>query len=329
MTTASSHPPIDPELAVVLDARTPGQKASLSFGNIGVKRQEILGRLNPSDEELGHGGAVLLSERQVPGPEGAPDLTLLILSPARGQGPCPGVYYVHGGGMVLGDRRTGTQEMADWVADYGLVAVSVEYRLAPENPHPAPAEDCYTGLAWTAAHAAELGLDPARLMIAGTSAGGGLAAATALMARDRGGPALTHQVLMCPMLDDRQVTPSSQELDGEANWDRNSNRTGWAALLGDAAGGPDVSPYAAPARATGLAGLPPAFIDVGAVETFRDEDIDYAARLSRAGVPAELHVWPGATHGFDYTAPDAAISRIARATRRDYVRRAVSPAPLR
>src|SRR5262249_23879326 len=136
---------------------------------------------------------------------------------------------------------------------------------------------------WTAAHAGELGIDPDRLVMAGASAGGGLAAGTALMARDRGGPALTHQILMCPMLDDRGITPSSQELDGEGVWDRTSNLTGWTALLGDARGGPDVSPYAAPARARDLTGLPSAFIDVGSVETFRDEDIDYAAGLSRAG----------------------------------------------
>jgi hypothetical protein len=146
--------------------------------------------------------------------------------------------------MVMGTSRTGADEMALWADEVGAVAVSVEYRLAPEHPHPALVEDCYAGLVWTAQHAEELGIDPSRLVIAGASAGGGLAAGTALMARDRGGPALSHQILMCPMLDDRGITPSSQELDGEGIWDRTANLVGWTALLGDARGGPDVSPYA-------------------------------------------------------------------------------------
>ena len=260
-----------------------------------------------------------------PGQPGAPDLSLLILRPSRGGGPWPGLYHIHGGGMVMGTSRTGADELAAWVEEVGVVAVSVEYRLAPEHPHPAPVEDCYAGLAWTAAHADELGIDPSRLVIARASAGGGLAAGTALMARDRGGPALSHQILMCPMLDDRAVTASSRELDREGLWDRASNLTGWTALLGAACGGPDVSPYAAPARAQDLAGLPPAYIDVGTVETFRDEAIDYAARLCRVGVSAELHVWAGGFHGFDIMAPQAAVSQASRATRLGYLRRVLAP----
>jgi acetyl esterase/lipase len=224
----------------------------------------------------------------------------------------------------MGTNRSGADELALWVDEVGLVAVSVEYRLAPEHPHPAPVEDCYAGLVWTGEHCDELGIDPSRLIIAGASAGGGLAAGTALMARDRGGPALSHQVLMCPMLDDRGITQSSQELDGDGLWDRTSNATGWAALLGDACGGPDVSPYAAPARAQDLSGLPATFIDVGSVDTFRDEDIEYAARLSRAGISVELHLWPGGFHGFDEMAPETALAQAARATRLGYVRRAAS-----
>jgi acetyl esterase/lipase len=320
--TVSTHPPIDPELSAALVAMPDDSQPRLTLDNIPALRAA---RIQATDEELGRGGAVDLEERQIPGPAGAPDLSVLILRPARGQGPWPGVYHIHGGGMIMGTRRTGTTEMARWVDEVGVVAVSVEYRLAPENPHPAPVEDCYAGLVWTAGHAGELGIDPCRLIIAGASAGGGLAAGTALMARDRGGPALTHQILMCPMLDDRGVTPSSQELDGEGNWDRHDNAVGWTALLGEARGGPDVSPYAAPARAADLAGVPAAFIDVGSVETFRDEDIDYAARLSRAGVPVEFHLWPGGFHGFELLAPDAALTRVARSTRLAYVRRALSP----
>jgi hypothetical protein len=202
-------------------------------------------------------GAVSVEERRVPGPSGAPDISLLILRLAGNPGPVPGIYHIHGGGMVLGDNRTGLAGLAECVTDLGAAVVSVEYRLAPEHPHPAPVEDCYTGLVWAAEHAEELGVDPSRLLVYGGSSGGGLAAGTALLARDRGGPHLTHQILLCPMLDDRGITPSSQELDGEGVWDRNANLVGWTALLGHAWGGPDVSPYAAPARATNLSGCRP------------------------------------------------------------------------
>jgi len=329
MTAASTHPPFDPELGAALAAMAPELQHPLLPGDIPAWRAELQELLPVSDETLRRGGAVELEERQVPGPAGAPGLSVLILRPARGSGPWPGIYHTHGGGMVLGNNRFGADEVATWVEQIGVVGVSVEYRLAPEHPHPAPVEDRYAGLVWTAEHAGELGIDPARLIIAGASAGGGLAAGTALLARDRGGPALSHQILMCPMLDDRCVTPSSQELDREGVWDRTSNLTGWTALLGDACGGPDVSPYAAPARARDLSGLPPAFIDVGSVETFRDEDIEYAARLSRAGVSVEFHLWPGGFHGFDMMVPQSELARIARATRLAYLRRALPRGPVR
>ncbi|MYX20473.1 alpha/beta hydrolase fold domain-containing protein, partial [Streptomyces sp. SID8380] len=153
------------------------------------------------------------------------------------------------------------------------------------------------------------------------SAGGGLAAGVALAARDRGGPALLGQLLMCPMLDDRNDTPSAVQMAGTGLWDREANHMGWTALLGERRGGPDVSPYAAPARAVDLAGLPPAFVDVGSAETFRDEDVAYASRLWACGVQTELHVWPGGFHGFDGIAPQAALSQTARTTRTEWLRR--------
>lgn len=319
---ASTHPPFDPELTAVLAALPAELRQPMQLEDIPARREQLTLLLPDDDDALRRDGAVELEERQIPGPRGAPDLSVLILRPARGRGHAlPGVYHTHGGGMIMGSNRTGADEMAWWADEVGVVAVSVEYRLAPEHPHPAPVEDCYAGLVWTAEHAAELGIDPSRLVIAGASAGGGLAAGTALMARDRGGPALSHQILMCPMLDDRGITASSQELDGEGIWDRADNLIGWTALLGDARGGPDVSPYAAPARAGDLTALPATFIDVGSAETFRDEAIDYAARLSRAGVPVEFHLWPGGFHGFDMIAPQSALAQASRATRLDYVRR--------
>ncbi|WP_030441989.1 alpha/beta hydrolase [Actinoplanes subtropicus] len=321
MDVSRPHPPFDPELAAVLDALPAGMKRPLNLETVAADRSWSEGAV--PDELLRRDGAVDVEERRVPGPTGAPDVSALILRPAGLARPVPGIYHVHGGGMVMGDNRTGIVDLVDLVVDRGVVVVSVEYRLAPEHPHPAPVEDCYAGLVWTAQHAAELNIDPARLLIYGASAGGGLSAATALLARDRGGPALSHQILLCPMLDDRGITASSQELDNEGIWDRNANRTGWTALLGDARGGPDVAPYAAPARAADLSHLPATFIDVGAVETFRDETIDYAARLARAGVSVELHVWAGAFHGFETFAPQAAVSRDSRAARLGYLRRAL------
>jgi len=188
--------------------------------------------------------------------------------------------------------------------------LAVEYRLAPEYPHPTPVEDCYQGLAWLAGHAGELGVDPARIAVMGDSAGGGLAAGVALIARDRGGPVLAQQILIYPMLDDRSITVDPQ-IAPYLTWTYDDNITGWAALLGEAAGADTVSPYAAPARATDLAGLPDAYLDVGDLDIFRDEDITYAQRLADAGVPTELHLHPGCPHAFETLARKADVSRRA------------------
>jgi acetyl esterase/lipase len=186
-------------------------------------------------------------------------------------------------------------------------------------------EDSYAGLVWTAENAGRLGIDPARVVLIGGSAGGGIAAALALMTRDRGGPALAGQLLMCPMLDDRNDTPSVHQMAGLRMWNRSDNELGWTALLGEARGGPDVSPYAAPARADDLAGLPPAFVDVGSADSFRDEDVDYATRIWQAGGVAELHVWPGGFHGFDGMVPDAALSKAAVSARANWLARLLTP----
>ncbi len=239
----------------------------------------------------------------------------------------PALYFIHGGGMIAGTARDPLLgESLDLAEPLGAAVVSVDYRLAPETPHPGPVEDCYAGLVWTAEHADDLGIDPERSSLIGGSAGGGLAAALALLARDRGGPALAGQLLMCPMLDDRNDSPSVHQMAELPMWNRQANEVGWTALLGDARGGPDVSPYAAPARADDLSGLPPAFIDVGSADTFRDEDVDYATRIWQAGGIAELHVWPGGYHGFDGIVPHAALSKAAVAARATWLARLLGAA---
>lgn len=318
-TTSPPRPPFDPHVAAALDAIGDLLPSSLTPEMVPLLRQPNPLMPPPSDEELSLGGALRVSTRSVPGPDG--DVEVIVLQPTSATGPVPAVVHTHGGGMVMGDARTGLPEVAAWAAELGLAVVSVEYRLAPETPHPGPVEDCYAALLWTVAQAQELGVDPARVLVAGASAGGGLAAALALMARDRGEVALVGQVLIYPMLDDRNESGSAQQMAGVGVWDRTSNQTGWGALLGEAAGGPDVSPYAAPARATDLSGLPPAFIDVASAETFRDEDVAYASRIWAAGGVAELHVWPGGCHGFDMLVPDAGISQAARAARIAWLRR--------
>jgi acetyl esterase/lipase len=212
----------------------------------------------------------------------------------------PCIYSVHGGGYVLGSYEMDDVRFDDYVPRFPCVGVSVEYRLAPETPYPGPLDDCYAGLVWTFDHADEFGIDRTRIGVFGASAGGGLSAAVALLARDRGEVSLAFQLLECPMLDDRQITPSSRH-DGLPMWSRESNAFGWRSYLGDRYGG-DVPAYAAPSRATELAGLPPALVIVGGADGFRDEDIDYALRLNQAGVPAELHVLPGGPHGVQFFA---------------------------
>ena len=315
-------PPFDPELAPIADVLT-SMRAPDAYrpDTIVEMRRPVPGVPVPTDDVLSRHGAYRVDERTAPGPDGN-DISLLVCLPQHGATPVPVIYFIHGGGMIVGDNRFGLPEALDLAEPLGLAVVSVEYRLAPETPHPGPVEDCYAGLVWVSTHANELGINPERIVVGGMSAGGGLAAGVTLMARDRGGPPVAAQLLLSPMLDDRNDSPSARQMRGVGVWDIRSNETGWNALLGEAArGGPDVSAYAAPSRAVDLSGLPPTFIDVGSAETFRDEDVAFASRLWQAGGRGELHVWPGGFHGFDVVAPSAAISRDAIAARAAWLRR--------
>ena len=239
------------------------------------------------------------SERSIPGPGGAPDVPIRVYTPKDLSGSKPGMLWIHGGGYILGDLDIDDHSLRQMSVNTGCVIVATDYRLAPENPFPAPIEDCYASLKWMVENSESLGIDKSRIAIGGGSAGGGLAAGLAIMTRDRGEIELAFQLLVYPMVDDRNITPSSHAINDPRTWDREKNIFAWNAYLGDSIEDGSVSPYAAAARAEDLSGLPPAYIAVGELDLFLDEDIEYAQRLLQAGVSTELHVYPGATHGFD------------------------------
>ena len=301
---------LDPELAAML-AKFP---ALPDFRDIPAGRAAIK-ELMQKYPRVANIAGVQITDRMVPGPAGAPQVRLRIYTPLPGAKPLPGLYYMHGGGYIIGTPDQEDDAVCQIVRDVGCIAVSVDYRLAPENKFPAPVEDCYAGLKWMAAHAGEIGVDAARIAIGGRSAGAGLAAGLALMVRDRAEIEVIYQMLIYPMIDDRtQARPGATITDTRV-WNHGHNERAWAAYLNTPPGGAQTSPYAAAARATNLAGLPPAYIAVGDAEVFLDENIDYARRLGQAGVRAELHVFPGAFHGWEANVPAARVSVRAVAER--------------
>ncbi|KAH8672508.1 alpha/beta hydrolase fold-3 domain-containing protein [Tricladium varicosporioides] len=271
-----------------------------------------------SDPELS------LEQASISGPSGAPDLKLAIIKKKTSTAiePRPCIYYIHGGGMVMGNRLAFAN--FDWVKQLDVVVVSVEYRLAPDASQPALTDDCYAGLSYISSDPSKFGIDAEKIIICGHSGGGCLAAATALMARDKKGPKLFAQMLIYPMLDDRMITVSSKQYAEKGLWVAAQNVTAWDWILDGKAGSNDVSIYHAPARAEDLSGLPTTFIDCGAAELFRDEDIAYATRLLAHGVQTEMHVWPGAWHGFDLFAAGTPLSTAALNAQRDWLKRLLS-----
>jgi acetyl esterase/lipase len=306
---------VDPELVAILDYIP---AAALTAENLNQVR--AMSSRPPLD--LPQFSTLSMSERFIPGPDGAPDVRVLVCMPPAAQEAVPALLWLHGGGYIMGSADAEDLMVKTIVSAIGCATVAVDYRLAPETPYPGPLEDCYAALKWLSTHANELGIDPKRIAVGGSSAGGGLAAALALLGRDRGEFSLMFQFLIAPMLDDRtcaQATPHPYT--GEFIWTPEANRFGWTSLLGQNPGGPDVSPYAAAARAEILEGLPATFINVGALDLFLEEDLEYARRLMRAGVPTELHVYPGAYHGFRMVA-DARVTQAAQRDQLNALKRA-------
>jgi acetyl esterase/lipase len=253
---------------------------------------------------------VRFSRRSIPGPAGAPDVPLVLADTAPDRKGKPVLLHIHGGGYILGAPMAFLPGVLRYAKPAGCLVVSVDYRLAPETRFPGSLNDNYAALLWLHRHAEELGIDPARIAVAGESAGGGHAAALAIHARDRGEVPILFQLLIYPMLDDR--TGSTRKVPpqiGRISWGEAGNRYGWTALLGVQAGSATVPDGSVPARVENLTGLPPAFIGVGAIDLFVDEDIEYARRLIDAAVPTELLVVPGAYHAFDLMVPDARVSK--------------------
>lgn len=309
---------IDPELLPALDALPPLELSNETLPAVRQGGLPLVGE--PVDAD-----AVTMAVRTVPGPPGAPEVGVIIYTPRGATGPLPCLLHLHGGGYVAGSAAEFEPLQRPLAPAAGCVIVSVDYRLAPETRYPGAIEDCYAALTWIFANAAALDIDTARIGVMGESAGGGLAAALALLSRDRGKLQIAFQHLIYPMLDDRTCSRApTHPYAGQHVWTADNNAFGWASLLGVAPGSANVSCYAAAARAENLSGLPPTFIATGALDLFLEEDLEYARRLMWAGVPVELHVYPGAYHGFELLAPDTQVGRTANRDSRAALRRALN-----
>lgn len=317
------RPAIDAELHQALWHGVAAGQLPASFASFTLADIPRLRKMHgpPADDAyLSAEGRVEIMDILVPGYQGAPDVPVLVLRPAGGASPRPAVVYTHNGGKLRSERRDirglGFVEI---VVEHQVTILVVQIREAPENRHPAQVHDGYAGLMWAAGNAEKLGIDPARIALMGISGGGGIAAATALFARDHGGPEVSQLILLTPMLDDRDITFSAR-FEG-VNVSTKSVAIGWDAMLGEAARGPDVDCYAAPSRAQSLVGMPPIYIETGSADLFRDESLDFATRAGHAGVPVELHCWGGAMHASELSAPEAEVSKATMAARHSYFRR--------
>lgn len=310
---------VDPELLPILDL---APDMGVSLEKLGPTRAVIAAMTAMGLEQADP--RVVATEWFAPGYNGGPDVRIVLYKPDDLAAGAPVVLQIHGGGFLFGTAELGDPRNRAMARAVGCAVASVEYRLAPETVFPGGLDDCYAALVWLHGKAAELGLDPTRIAIRGESAGGGVAAGLAIMARDMGGPAICFQLLVYPMLDDRTVNAVENRFTGQLIWDRPSNRYAWESWLGMAPGTEHVPPLAAPARTADLAGLPPTCITTAALDLFVDEDLEYARRLVGAGVATEVYLAAGAFHGFDAMVPEAAVTKRFIACGDDALRRAFS-----
>jgi len=310
----------DPELEPLLDLLPSG---SLDLSDPEKTRQAFSEMTAPLNAGLDQSG-LRIENRTIPGPENAPEVPIRTYTPQGLESDVPCILHIHGGGFVIGDLDSEMGSCIQFARELGVVVVSVDYRLAPETPFPGGLEDCYAALCWARDNAQVLNIDISKIAVLGMSAGGGLAAATSLLARDRGGPELCFQFLGIPELDDRLKTPSMEQFTDTPMWNQPSAVLSWEAYLGDQyqRGAGDVPAYAAPARAESLAGLPPAYVNTMEFDPLRDEGIEYALRLMQAGVATELHSYPGTFHGSSLFA-HTAISKRQSAEQITVLRRAL------
>lgn len=314
---------IDPELADALKALPIGPAGLFDLTDIPGTRETLRSFASDEDESL----AVSVEEYHASRPNG-PDVPIRLLRPQTADGPLPVMLWFHGGGQVLGFVAQDDHWLKPLSVAAGCAIAAVDYRLAPETPAPGAAEDGFAAYRWIEREAGRLGLDGTRIGIAGQSGGGGIAAATTLLIRDRDASAPLFQSLLYPMIDDRNLTPSSHEITDIGIWDRTTNILAWQAILGEHHGTDDVSPYSAPARAEDLSSLPPTFIAVGEIDCFRDEDLTFAMRLREHGVPVELHLYPGAYHAFDLFAPHSRLGMSMQQSWLNYMSRRFAAANL-
>ena len=298
------HPITDPELVVGYEGF---QQAvgSITLDDIPATRQFLDGLMTAMAAQAPVIDGVISSDHHVPSPDDAPDVLVRIYQPEGQAESLPALVWIHGGGYVLGTMEGDDLKAKSLCLALNCVVASVEYRLAPEHPYPAPLEDCYSVLKWLANNTEQFDIRPDRIAIGGASAGGGLAAGLGLLARDRAEVDICYQLLIYPMIDDTNVDQASGTLPDTLLWTRANNLIGWRSYLGQEPGSEEVSIYAAPYRAENLSGLPPTYVGVGTPDLFRDEDIEYAHRLMKAGVPTELHVYKDGFHGFDGFVPES------------------------
>jgi acetyl esterase/lipase len=296
---------VDPELIPMIDSLP---DMSVSAERLAAVRAAIaeMTKQQLTDPDT----SVRVTEHIAPGRDGAPQVRVLLYRPQTLEANAPVMLQIHGGGFLFGTAELGDPRNRALAKAIGCAIVSTDYRLAPESAYPAALEDVYAALTWVHERGPALGLDPRRIAVRGDSAGGGLAAALAMLARDRGGPPILFQLLVYPMLDDRTCVAGPNPFAGEFIWDLPSNAFAWRSWLGMDPGSSEVPVLAAPARSETLGGLPPTLMATAALDLFIDENLDFARRLIRAGVPTEVYVAPGACHGFEAIAPDATVSRI-------------------